>query len=103
MTRLYPYLHSISAYADHIVDALDESSQQVLRSMPIAELASLHYSWGMDIRNEFGLWNSDHPLTKRWHEKPEERDIQNEVDHSIDHPDHISMEIMRGVWKKVNA
>jgi hypothetical protein len=107
------HLHSIAAYADQIVDEIDESSIQCLRGMTIHELPTLHHSWGMAIRNEFGLWSADHPLTKHWHQKPEERDlrsfdgftIQNceGVDYSKDHPDAISMEIMRAVWKKVNA
>lgn len=97
------YLYSIAAYADQIVDELDASSIQVLKNLPEAELGLLHHSWGRAIRNDFGLWQPDHPLTKRWHEHPEEHDLRNGVDYSLDHPDSVSMEIMKVVWKKVNA
>lgn len=97
------YLHSISSYVDQIVDALEPSSLEVLREMAKAELGGLHNSWGLDIRNAFGLWRTDHPLTKHWHEKPEEHDLRGGIDYSLDHPDHVSMEIMKGVWQKANA
>ncbi len=97
------YLYSISAYADTIIDEIDDESQQALRSLSFDQLASLHSSWGRAIRNEFGLWQFDHPLTKHWHEFPEEHDMRNGVDYSDDHPDAVSMEIMKVVWKKVNA
>ena len=97
------YLHSVNAYADKILDELDASSTQALRSMAMGELPKLHHSWGRAIRNEFGLWEPDHPLTKHWHEKEDERDIQDGIDMSVDHPDHVSMLIMEQVWRKVNA
>lgn len=97
------YLHSVSAYVDKIVDELDEKSQQKLRSMTQNELGTLHHSWGMAIRNQFGLWEPDHPLTKHWHKNEAERNVRNDVDYSEDHPDAISMKIMTGVWRKVNA
>ena len=54
------------------------------------------YDFGMierRIRNEFGLWDPTHPLTAQWHAKPEERDVRDGIDHSVDHPDAISSAI----------
>lgn len=97
------YLHSVAAYADKIVDELDKDSVECLRSLPKERLWSLHHSWGMAIRNKFGLWKADHPLTKNWHTRPEAHLIRDGVDYSEDHPDAISMKIMKRVWEKVNA
>ena len=97
------HLYSISAYVDQIVDQLDEWSQQTLRKIKADQLHALHSSWGRAIRNEFKLWQPDHPLTKNWHDHPENRNMLNGVDCSADHPDAISTRIMEGVWKKVNA
>jgi hypothetical protein len=97
------YLHSVAAYADQIIDSIDASSMQCLQSMTKDQLALLHHTWGMSIRNEFGLWEPDHPLTKHWHECPDDHDIRNGIDFSEDHPDAVSMRIMLAVWKKVNA
>ena len=97
------YLHSVSAYADQIIDQLDESSHKALQTLTEPELYKLHFTWGMAIRNEFGLWMPDHPLTKAWHAAAPMKHIVNGIDEAEDHPDHISMLIMKAVWKKVNA
>jgi len=98
------YLHSIAAYVDKIVDELDKESLNALRELKTEDdVMILHHSWGMAIRNEFGLWRPDHPLTQHWHEHPEDHDVRDGCDYSNDHPDAVSCEIMRGVWRKVNA
>lgn len=50
---------------------------------------------GRSIRNEYGLWESDHPLTQHWHQNPECRNIVDGIDYSEDHPDAVSAEIIR--------
>ncbi len=97
------FLHSIAAYADQIVDTIDASSVQVLQGCTEDGLYGLHHTWGRAIRNEFGLWDPTHPLTRHWAACPDERDVRNGTDHSADHPDAVSMAIMRAVWKKINA
>lgn len=97
------YLHSISAYVDKIVDELDPESAKALKEFKTErEVMILHGTWGRAIRNDFGLWNRDHPLTAEWH-KGINNDIRDGVDHSLDHPDAVSTAIMVGVWKKVTA
>lgn len=102
------YLHSISAHVDDILDRLDETSADALRNMKEGELIGLHHSWGRSIRNEFGFWDVSHPLTKNWHTNPDARILEAMgetlmIDNSPDHPDAVSMAIMKGVWKKINA
>jgi hypothetical protein len=50
---------------------------------------------GRSIRNEYGLWEPDHPLTQHWHQNPECRNIVDGIDYSEDHPDAVSAEIIR--------
>lgn len=45
---------------------------------------------GRAIRNDYGLWEFDHPLTQHWHMNPEARNIVDGIDHSEDHPDNVS-------------
>ena len=97
------YMHSVAAYGDEIVDNLPTEELAFLRGMSDSMLSSLHLSWGMSIRNECGLWGPNHPLTSRWHKFPDQRNIVNGIDCSDDHPDAISMAIIRHVYKKVNA
>lgn len=44
------------------------------------------------IRNEYGLWHNN-PLTEKWRNQAESRDIRDGVDYSEDHPDNISVKI----------
>jgi len=97
------YLHSVAAYVDKIVDEIDASSIETLQKIPLEELGRFHHSWGMAIRNEFGLWQEDHPLTANWFAHPEKHDLRDGVDYSEDHPDAVSMRIMEGVWQKLNS
>ena len=45
---------------------------------------------GRHVRNHYGLWDPDHPLTKNWHSNPAGRTIVDGIDHSIDHPDNVA-------------
>lgn len=58
------------------------------------------YDYGMTkraIRNDYGLWEFDHPLTQHWHMHPECRNIVDGIDHSEHHPDNVSAEILMEV------
>ena len=64
----------------------------------LAFLKSGQYDFGMcarAVRNDYGLWEMDHPLTQHWHMHPEARNIVDGIDHSEDHPDQVSAEILR--------
>jgi hypothetical protein len=63
----------------------------------------LHHSLGMGIRNEYGLWDPEHPLTTNWAKNPESHDMRDGVDHSKDHPDAVSNEIIAALWRKHNT
>jgi hypothetical protein len=63
----------------------------------LAFLKSGQHDFGMcarAIRNDYGLWEFDHPLTQHWHMNPEARNIVDGIDHSEDHPDQVSAEIL---------
>ena len=96
-------LHSIAAVADELFDQLDANSMHALKTMKKSELHSLHHGWGTSIRNKYGLWNPQNPLTKNWHAHPEKHDMSDGIDYSKDHPDAMSMQIIEAVWKKANA
>lgn len=108
------YLHSIAAYGDEIFDGMDPESLAELRLVPEADLPMYHLTWGMSIRNECGLWHTDHPLTANWHNHPESRDLRRSdeyglavhpagIDCSPDHPDAVSSAIMLYVHRKACA
>jgi hypothetical protein len=51
-----------------------------------------HSTLGRTIRNEFKLWETE------W--KP---DVRDGIDHSPDHPDHISMRVIEEVWERLKS
>jgi hypothetical protein len=97
------FLHSAAAYADDILNELPQEETDYLKALPENDLPMLHVSWGRGIRNGCGLWDPEHPLTTHWHKFPNERDLRDGVDYSVDHPDAVSMSIMKLVYAKVNA
>ncbi len=65
-----------------------------------------HHGYGTFLRNKYNLWNAqdDAPktvLTKRWCEDESSHDIRNDTDYSIDHPDAVSMHLIRVIYHKV--
>lgn len=53
------------------------------------------------IRNEFGLWKPEHPLTAAWHSFPNDRDIRDGIDYSLNHPDEVSASILKALRKSL--
>lgn len=53
------------------------------------------------VRNDYGLWEFDHPLTQHWHMYPDARNIVDGVDCSEDHPDQVSHEILEYVKSRL--
>jgi hypothetical protein len=65
---------------------MDEASKEVVRSTKEDDLVLLHFSWGIGIRNGFGLWSGNSALlesTGSWH------------------PDDASSVIIEAVWKRL--
>lgn len=100
------YLHSVKAIAYDIFDALDRNGSEwkKLRDVKVEDdLISIWMSWGISIRNHYGLWDKDHPLTHKWHVDHASRVMHDGVDYSKDHPDKISFNALVAVWKMVKA
>lgn len=38
--------------------------KEIVGNTPEEDLISLHFSWGLNIRNEFGLWEGNDELIK---------------------------------------
>lgn len=73
-----------------LLDAPEENRQAFI-NMPAEDLGmNYHHSLGMQIRNHFGLWNYE------W-----EPQIKDGVDCSPEHPDALSMQVMKTLWKSM--
>ena len=86
---------------------VESIAEQILREWNKNDLMFIkigHHDFGMvgrAIRNEYGLWEFDHPLTQHWHMYPEDRNIVDGIDYSEDHPDAVSEAILEAVKAKL--
>lgn len=84
---------------------LKQSEKKTIASMKKEDLIRLHSNLGMWIRNVYGLWNENHPLTSSW--SAGNRVITKsatglEYDDSPDHPDAVSFKIIEELWTRLS-
>jgi hypothetical protein len=89
---------TVSSIIDDVLASMDPNGFDEAKGYPKEDLPLLHHTMGRQIRNDYGFW-SDSPLTKNWRENVCMRDVRNGVDFSEDHPDAVSMFIIRRVWE----
>ena len=92
-----PYIRetSVAEMADVVMSWLDKLPLDVaeeFRVVPYDDLIQFKNLLGMNIRNEFRLWE------KKWTPM-----LVNGVDFSPDHPDAISMEVIKEVWRRLQC
>ena len=86
---------------------VESIAEMILKEWPADDLAFVktrEYDFGMcarAIRNDYGLWEFDHPLTQHWHAYPDCRNLVDGIDHSEDHPDAVSAVILEIVRSKL--
>ena len=68
-----------------ILGFISNEDKLFLKSFNEKDLISLHSSFGRNIRNTYNLW----------HEPLEDENYKNK------HPDDISMEIIKTIWKEL--
>ena len=66
------------------------ADREVLRDTKADDLTRYHHGFGTAVRNHFKLW-----------ENPWEPELRDGVDYSPNHPDQISMRIIREMWKRL--
>lgn len=71
---------------DILKSVLTEEQKEELAKTKKKDLINYHFTLGMWIRNNFGLWQKNSPL----------RD-----DLEVDHPDDASMEMIERLWKEL--
>lgn len=80
---------SIEAIAQFILKEWSESDLYFIQSRCL-DFGQVGHS----VRNDYGLWEFDNPLTQHWHQHEDCRNIVDGIDHSEDHPDNVSAEII---------
>lgn len=101
-------LESVDRIADDFIAkakearSLETEEYQAFIDTPVTSLHAYHHGLGRNIRNLYRLWEENHPLTAGWHAHPELRDIRNGTDFSKNHPDAVSMDIIRAIHRKLS-
>lgn len=83
---------------DMMLFQLEEEIKRQLRSLKEDDLIRLHHSVGQVIRNEYNLWDKDNPLTMLNYEPMLSEEG---IDYNPKHPDSVSMDIIKTVWKRL--
>ena len=83
------------------IDSVDGIVEHLLSTLSAEDLAFIKdrgHDYGMVgryIRNTYGLWAPDHPLTTNWSLNEASRVIINGADCSPDHPDNLTGQILK--------
>jgi hypothetical protein len=87
-----------------IVSQMTEEDKNEFKTLHRDEMFKFHNHVGRYIRNTYGLWNRDNPLTALWfidEESGNEEYIRGGIDYHPCHPDHVSTEILEAVWDDI--
>ena len=82
-----PLPATVAQAASRIIRDMPEGDKVMLVRMSERELRRFHLSWGMEIRNSFGLWGKNEALLN---------DCGDDI-----HPDECSHIIMKRVWSEL--
>jgi len=74
-----------------LVNNLSDEEAMLLMEIPFKNLIGLHFSVGMQIHNQYKLWDCRNPH------------VDAEDERSPMHPDQMSQRIIEKVWRKVCA
>lgn len=96
---------------EDLYEELTYEDVQALRNMYKTEdsLGVLHHGYGTYIRNTYKLWDAENPLTHQWFKDCAEatdghhHHMKDGVDYHPQHPDQVSFEIIKQVWRKAVA
>jgi hypothetical protein len=94
---MYRYLTFDEMVVD-LIQSLKLETKKAIANLDERDLVSLHSTLGRAVRNNYRLWDEDHPLTTKWHKEPHNRHIVSDIDFSEDHPDYVSSELIKEVW-----
>lgn len=82
---------------DKLAKEISSEDRAYLQSIPRENMGLFHFTIGMNIRNEYKLWDKACPLTSQWIEQ-----IVDGCDCSPFHPDAVSMDILYSLWDRIN-
>jgi len=82
---------TVEEAVNRLIQEMSEEDRETLKNTPEKDLIMYHFSLGMWVRNEFGLWQGNEELLKSCATKE-----------PFIHPDDASSIIIEELWKKLN-
>lgn len=82
---------TVEQAVEEIISDMSEEDKEKVKDTPFSDLILYHHGWGTGIRNSFGLWRGNTELLK------------SACSSESCHPDDASMEIIYGVWNRLNG
>jgi len=96
-----PWPRTLSEAVDRLVLMLSQAEKEEIAALTEADLIGLHFGLGMQIRNDFGLWQSNRLLLLDCQRiKYGDTAYPAEGLLLID-PDDVSMMIIRALWTRL--
>lgn len=99
-------LNTINEIVDDFYPKLSPEDISEIRKTDRDHIFKWHHTVGMYIRNNYELWNENHPLTKEWHFDSENnfnKYVVDGIDYHPNHPDEVSNRILEAIWLRVNT
>ena len=82
---------TVEEAVNRMIQEMSEEDRTRLKNTPEKDLIMYHFSLGMWVRNEFGLWQGNDELLKSCAKKD-----------PLIHPDDVSSIIIEELWNKLN-
>lgn len=83
-----------------LLSTLSEEEKESLRATPREELILYHFSLGLYIRNQFGLWQGNDELLRSCYPEVADPYLREIVMHD---PDGASSRIIEALWERVRG
>lgn len=84
---------------DIVTNRLSSGGEEDIKRCSREDLGLLHFSFGMWIRNTYGLWFENNPLT----EFEDGSFVRDGVNYHPKHPDAVSSDIIQEVHKRLSG
>lgn len=92
---------------DDIISKLLDEDIEAIKTLKRDEMIRFHHTVGQFIRNEYGLWKDDNPLTSLWVIDSAAGNTEyidkDDVDCHPCHPDEVSHQILLSVWDEIQC
>ena len=101
MAKKKKWPKTIEEAVDKLISVISEEDKCTIKATKKEDLISFHFSLGMYIRNEFGLWGDNKELLRDCGLRAYPDSPYDDYILMLIHPDSASTEIIEALWEKL--